>query len=66
MGLMLGLRLDRPGADVVRRCEERGLRINCTAGNVVRRLPPLNVSQEDVDWALAVLREELERETAQA
>jgi len=65
MGLILGLSLDRPGADVVRRCEERGLLINCTAGNVVRLLPPLNVSQEDVDWALTVLREELEREPAQ-
>jgi acetylornithine/N-succinyldiaminopimelate aminotransferase len=62
LGLMIGIELNRPGAEVVRRCEERGLLLNCTVGNVVRMLPPLNVLEDEVDTALQVLRGELERE----
>lgn len=61
-GLMIGIQLDRPGMDVVTRCEENGLLINCTAGNVVRMLPPLNVEEEDVQTALTILRDALEAE----
>ena len=62
MGLMIGIVLDRPGGAVVERCEKRGLLLNCTAGNVVRLLPPLTVLDDEVDQALTILREELEAE----
>jgi acetylornithine/N-succinyldiaminopimelate aminotransferase len=45
-GLMLGITLDRPCAEIVNICFERGILINVTAGNVVRLLPPLVLSEE--------------------
>lgn len=62
-GFMVGIQLDRPGAEVVRRCEERGLLINCTAGSVIRLLPPLNIAEEDLEKGLTILKEELEAES---
>jgi acetylornithine/N-succinyldiaminopimelate aminotransferase len=55
MGLMLGMELDRPGADVVVRCLERGLLINCTADRVLRFVPPLVVTRAEVDEGLDIL-----------
>jgi len=40
-GLMIGIELDRPCGDLVKRGLEAGLLINVTAENVVRLLPPL-------------------------
>ena len=62
LGLMIGIELDRPGTPVVERCEKRGLLINCTANTVVRLVPPLTVSEEEITKALAILREELANE----
>jgi acetylornithine/N-succinyldiaminopimelate aminotransferase len=41
MGLMIGVELDRPCGDLVRRGLEAGIVINVTADSVVRLLPPL-------------------------
>ena len=54
-GLMIGMELTLPGADIVNDCLKEGLLINCTANNVIRFLPPLIVSREEVDKMLAVL-----------
>jgi len=58
-GLMLALELTPnlaiEGKDIVRRCLERGLMINCTAETVIRFLPPLIVTREEIDEALAIL-----------
>ncbi len=59
-GLLLGLELDGPGADVVARCREDGLLVNCTADRVVRLSPPLVVSEREIDDALAMLDRALE------
>ncbi|ABZ84008.1 acetylornithine aminotransferase [Heliomicrobium modesticaldum Ice1] len=59
LGLMVACELDRPGADIVANCLEKGLIINCTAGNVLRFLPPLIINKADVDEAVAVLEEVL-------
>ena len=56
-GLMLGLELDRECRDTVLKALQRGLVINCTAGNVLRFLPPLIVEKEHVDEAVSVLKE---------
>ncbi|MED5388549.1 MAG: aspartate aminotransferase family protein [Pseudomonadota bacterium] len=47
-GLMLGIQLDRPCGDLVNRAREAGLLINVTAGSVVRLLPPLVISQSEM------------------
>jgi len=41
MGLMIGVELERPCGELVRRALDAGLVINVTADNVVRLLPPL-------------------------
>jgi acetylornithine/N-succinyldiaminopimelate aminotransferase len=54
-GLMRGLRLERCGPELNRSLYERGLIANCTAGDVVRLLPPYVVHDADIDQALEIL-----------
>ena len=46
-GLMIGVELDRPCADLVARALEQRLLINVTAERVVRLLPPLVISDQE-------------------
>ncbi|WP_348679807.1 aspartate aminotransferase family protein [Alcanivorax profundi] len=59
-GLMLAIQLDRPCAELVNLAREASLLINVTAGSVVRLLPPLVISQHEmqmlVDGLSAVIR----------
>lgn len=48
-GLMIGIELDRPCGDLVKRALEQGLLINVTAERVVRLLPPLILSDAEAD-----------------
>ncbi|HSS64214.1 MAG TPA: aspartate aminotransferase family protein [Gammaproteobacteria bacterium] len=48
-GLMLGIALNRPCGELVRMALERGLLINVTADRVVRLLPPLIISNRQID-----------------
>jgi acetylornithine/N-succinyldiaminopimelate aminotransferase len=61
-GLMLGAQLDREGKDIVARCLAKGLLINCANGNVLRFVPPLNITELHVDEAVSILEEVLEME----
>jgi acetylornithine/succinyldiaminopimelate/putrescine aminotransferase len=55
LGLIWGLELAQEGTAVVNACRERGLLLNCTQGNVIRLLPPLVVSKEEIDRGLQIL-----------
>ena len=55
LGMMIGIVLDRDGAEVVKQAQELGLLINCTAGNIIRLLPPLVVTHEECDRAVEIL-----------
>lgn len=57
LGLMWGMELTQEGTPMVAACRERGLLVNCTQGNVIRLLPPLVITQKEIDAALAILRE---------
>ena len=46
-GLMIGIELDRPCAEIVQRALAARLLINVTADRVVRLLPPLTVNAEE-------------------
>jgi acetylornithine/N-succinyldiaminopimelate aminotransferase len=59
-GLILAIELSVPGAEFVLKCMEKGLLINCTNGNVLRFIPPLILTQPDVDKAVRILDEALE------
>jgi acetylornithine/N-succinyldiaminopimelate aminotransferase len=58
-GLMLGAELDRPAADVVAACSERGLLIGTAGADVLRLTPPLIVTTAEIEHALGVLEEVL-------
>lgn len=49
MGLILGMQLTKPGRDIVNACLAEGAIINCTAGDVLRFVPPLIVTKKQVD-----------------
>jgi len=55
-GLIFGMELSRPGGPIVEACMKEGLLINCTAETVLRFLPPLVVTVEEVDQMLGILR----------
>jgi len=54
-GLMLGIELDRPCAQLVPTALQAGLLINVTAGNVVRLLPPLTLSDDEASHLVETL-----------
>jgi acetylornithine/N-succinyldiaminopimelate aminotransferase len=54
-GLILGMELDFPGAEIVIQCQERGVLINCTAEKVLRFIPPLIVTSDEVDRLIETL-----------
>jgi acetylornithine aminotransferase len=56
-GLMVGCELDRPCAELVGRALERHLLINVTADNVIRLLPPLVISDDEIDTIVDTLRD---------
>ncbi len=55
-GLLLGVRFERPVGALVDACRARGLLVLSAGPDVLRLLPPLNVTAADVAEALAVLQ----------
>ena len=54
-GLMLGVELTSGGPEIVTACEREGVLINCTAGQTLRIMPPLNVTEEELARAARVI-----------
>ena len=52
---MWGVELSVPGRPIAEEALRRGVMINVTQGNVLRFLPPLIVSEAQVDEAMDVL-----------
>ena len=52
-GLMVGIELDRPCGELVGMALERGLLINVAAGNTVRLLPPLVMSDDEAEQLIS-------------
>ncbi len=48
-GLMIGVELSENGAAYVDKLREMGFLINCTAGNVLRFVPPLIITEDEID-----------------
>jgi acetylornithine/N-succinyldiaminopimelate aminotransferase len=55
IGLMIGVQLKGPGKEIVEKCLEKGLRINCTNESVLRFMPPMIVTKEQIDEAVDIL-----------
>ena len=58
-GLILGAELDREGAAITDACLKEGLLINCTAGKVLRFIPPLIVTKTEIDEGFSILEKVL-------
>jgi acetylornithine/N-succinyldiaminopimelate aminotransferase len=54
-GLLLGLVIDRPAKDLETILTRRGLLTVCTAGNVIRMLPPLTLTAGQVKQAVKII-----------
>jgi acetylornithine/N-succinyldiaminopimelate aminotransferase len=54
-GLMIAIQLSLPGAAIVSAALEKGLRINCTQGNILRLLPAMTITTQEVDEAFEIL-----------
>ena len=55
VGLMLAVELDQPGANVVNDCMREGFLINCIQLNTLRFLPPLIITQKEIDLLIKTL-----------
>jgi predicted acetylornithine/succinylornithine family transaminase len=56
-GLILGMELKMDGSSMVKEMLKKRVLINCTMGNVLRFLPPLIVTREEIDRVVAALEE---------
>ena len=54
-GLMLGMEVAGGGKPIVESCLANNVIVNCTAGNVIRIVPPLIISREEIDIVVAAL-----------
>ena len=60
MGLMIGIVTEKDNAkEIAKKCVENGLLI-LTAKNLLRMLPPLNITYEEIDRGLSVLKKVME------
>ncbi len=58
-GLIIGMELEVPGADIVKDCLSKGLLINCVGDKTLRFLPALTVTKEEIDEMTGILSEVL-------
>jgi acetylornithine aminotransferase len=60
MGLLLGMKLNRDGAPIVKQCLEKGFLINCIQERILRFIPPLTIGKDEIDALITCLDEMLE------
>jgi acetylornithine aminotransferase len=61
LGLLQGLELTVDGKPIVSDCLARGFLINCTVDRVLRFVPPLVVSQQEIDRLMDALAQVLQK-----
>jgi acetylornithine/N-succinyldiaminopimelate aminotransferase len=55
LGMIIGVVLKHDARPIVEECLKHRLLVNATAGNVLRLLPPLNLTREEADAGLAII-----------
>jgi acetylornithine/succinyldiaminopimelate/putrescine aminotransferase len=55
LGMIMGAVLKHDARPIVEECLKNRLLVNGTAGNVLRLLPPLNLTREEADAGLAII-----------
>ena len=56
LGLMIGVETERPAAEVIAECQDRGVLV-IKAKQKVRLLPALNIEQEQLEKAIKIIKE---------
>ena len=59
MGFMIGIETEVNAKDILKKCFENGLLV-LTAKDNVRLLPPLNISREELDKGIKILKSVIE------
>jgi acetylornithine/N-succinyldiaminopimelate aminotransferase len=60
MGLLLGMKLTVKGAPIVDACMEKGFLINCIQEDILRFIPPLVITEKEIDALVECLDKILE------
>ena len=60
LGLMLGLKCKVPSADLLAKLRERKILVGTAGNNMLRLLPPLNISDTDIDRAINLIDDSLD------
>jgi len=60
LGMLLALQLDGTAAPVINACREQGLLILSAGTDIIRLVPPLVISREEIDAGVAILAAALE------
>lgn len=61
MGLMIGIETDKNAGDIAKDCLAQGLLVLTAHKNRVRLLPALNISYDEIDEGLKILKEVIEK-----
>lgn len=56
-GLMVGMELTKKCKDIVAKARENGVLLNCTSESVLRFVPPLTITKQQLDTVVSVLNE---------
>lgn len=59
LGLMIGIEFSFETKELVAKLLENGLMANSTAGNIVRLVPPLNITQDEINQAIKIFEQTL-------
>jgi len=58
-GLLIGMELNVEGKELVSKCMESGLILNCIGSGIIRFAPPLTIGEKHVDEALPIIEKAL-------
>jgi len=62
MGLLIGMEMNKDiSSEIVKICLEKGLLLNAVRPNMLRFMPPLNVSKKEIDIAIKILDESISK-----
>ena len=59
---MQGLEFDKPVGDIIKKAIDKGLLLISAGTNVIRFLPPLIITEADVDTMVAILKAAIEED----
>jgi acetylornithine/N-succinyldiaminopimelate aminotransferase len=66
LGMLQGMEVEMDAKTIVSECLKRGLLVNAAGDHVLRFIPPLIITQREIDRLLEVLSQIFDRHAAQA